>query len=54
MKLASCRIPIVSNLVLKGSHTVLITYSFILVIRVPGYRFRGPGSIPGATRFSEK
>jgi hypothetical protein len=22
--------------------------------RVPGYRFRGPGSIPGATRFSEK
>jgi hypothetical protein len=22
-----------------------------LVIRVPGYRFRGPGSIPGATRF---
>jgi hypothetical protein len=25
-----------------------------LVIRVPGYRSRGPGSIPGATRFSEK
>jgi hypothetical protein len=25
-----------------------------LVVRVPGYRFRGPGSIPGATRFSEK
>jgi hypothetical protein len=25
-----------------------------LVIRVPGYRFRGPGSIPSATRFSEK
>jgi hypothetical protein len=24
------------------------------VIRGPGYRFRGPGSIPGATRFSEK
>jgi hypothetical protein len=23
-------------------------------IRVLGYRFRGPGSIPGATRFSEK
>jgi hypothetical protein len=21
-----------------------------LVVRVPGYRFRGPGSIPGATR----
>jgi hypothetical protein len=25
-----------------------------LVIRVPGYRSRGPGSIPDATRFSEK
>jgi hypothetical protein len=24
------------------------------VVRVPGYRYRGPGSIPGATRFSEK
>jgi hypothetical protein len=25
-----------------------------LVVRVPGYRYGGPGSIPGATRFSEK
>jgi hypothetical protein len=25
-----------------------------LVVRVPGYRSRGPGSISGATRFSEK
>jgi hypothetical protein len=25
-----------------------------LVVRVPGYRSRGPGSIHGATRFSEK
>jgi hypothetical protein len=25
-----------------------------LVVRVPGYRSRGPGSIPGSTRFSEK
>jgi hypothetical protein len=25
-----------------------------LVVRVPGYRSRGPSSIPGATRFSEK
>jgi hypothetical protein len=25
-----------------------------LVVRVPGYRSRGPGSIPGATRFCEK
>jgi hypothetical protein len=25
-----------------------------LVATVPGYRFRGPGSIPGATRLSEK
>jgi hypothetical protein len=26
----------------------------VLVVRVPGYRSRGPGSIPCATRFSEK
>jgi hypothetical protein len=25
-----------------------------LVVRVPGYRSRGPGSIPDATRFPEK
>jgi hypothetical protein len=25
-----------------------------LVVRVPGYRSRGPGSIPGATTFSVK
>jgi hypothetical protein len=25
-----------------------------LVVRVPGYKSRGPGSIPGTTRFSEK
>jgi hypothetical protein len=25
-----------------------------LVVRVPGYRSKGPGSIPGAIRFSEK
>jgi hypothetical protein len=25
-----------------------------LVVRVPGYRSRGPGSIPGTTKFSEK
>jgi hypothetical protein len=25
-----------------------------LVFRIPGYRSRGPGSIPGATKFSEK
>jgi hypothetical protein len=27
---------------------------YSLVIRVPDYKSRGPGSIPGATRFSEK
>jgi hypothetical protein len=25
-----------------------------LVVRVPGYRYRVPGMIPGATRFSEQ
>jgi hypothetical protein len=36
--------------------SVLIYHDRIcdLVVRVPGYRSRGPGSIPGVTRFSEK
>jgi hypothetical protein len=25
-----------------------------LVVRVPGYRSRGPGSVPGTARFTEK
>jgi hypothetical protein len=25
-----------------------------LAVKVSGYKYRGPGSIPGATRFSEK
>jgi hypothetical protein len=29
-------------------------FAFDLVVRVPGYRPRGLGSIPCATRFSEK
>jgi hypothetical protein len=33
---------------------LLIVFACGLVVRVPGYRSRGPGSIPGATRFSEK
>jgi hypothetical protein len=32
----------------------ITTFANNLVVRVPGYRSRGPGSIPGATRFSEK
>jgi hypothetical protein len=31
-----------------------ISYLCGLVVRVPGYRSRGPGSIPGSTGFSEK
>jgi hypothetical protein len=31
-----------------------VEYLYGLVVRVPGYRSRGPGSIPGATRLSEK
>jgi hypothetical protein len=35
---------------------VLLTFDHLcgLVGRVPGYRSRGPGSIPGTTRFPEK
>jgi hypothetical protein len=32
------------------SHDLL----YDLVVRVPDYRSRGPGSIPGATRFCDK
>jgi hypothetical protein len=35
-------------------YTYLNTLLCGLVVRVPGYRSRGLGSIPGATRFSEK
>jgi hypothetical protein len=31
--------------------TAIALYNCGLVVRVPGYRSRGPGSIPGATRF---
>jgi hypothetical protein len=30
------------------------TYSLGLVFRILGYRSRGPDSVPGTTRFSEK
>jgi hypothetical protein len=35
-------------------HTLTFDRLCGLVVRVPGYRSRGPGSIPDATRFSEK
>jgi hypothetical protein len=37
--------------------TMVFVFSFCLrglVVIVPGYRSRGPSSIPGATAFSEK
>jgi hypothetical protein len=43
------------NIIIIISIIIIITDSLCgLVVRVPGYRFRGPGSIPGATTFSEK
>jgi hypothetical protein len=36
------------------SHYIVYDCLCGIVVRVVGYRFRGPGSIPGATRFSEK
>jgi hypothetical protein len=35
-------------------HIILLGRPCGPVVRVTGYRFRGPGSIPGATKFSEK
>jgi hypothetical protein len=49
-----------ADLLLETSVTAVHRYKLIqdrlcgLVIRVRGYRSRGPGSIPGATRFSEE
>jgi hypothetical protein len=36
------------------SSKMYFIYIYGLVVRVSDYRSRGPGSIPGATRFSEK
>jgi hypothetical protein len=39
---------------LLRNNCVVMDHLCDLVVRAPGYRSRGPGSIPGATRFSEK
>jgi hypothetical protein len=39
---------------LQGVMHTIIAASCGLVVRVPGYISRDPGSIPGAARFSEK
>jgi hypothetical protein len=41
----------INNLISKS---VVVDRLYGLVVRVPAYRSRGTGSIPGATRFSEK
>jgi hypothetical protein len=40
--------------ILKTNKWISVDSLCGLVVRVPGYRSRGQGSIPGATRFSEK
>jgi hypothetical protein len=40
--------------IIISSSIIIIDRLCDLVVRVPGYRSRGPGSIPCATRFSEK
>jgi hypothetical protein len=34
--------------------TIKSKYIFLTTVGVPGYRSRGPGTILGATKFSEK
>jgi hypothetical protein len=46
----SCRLTLFKKVLLDYEKDRL----FGLLVRVPGYRYRGPGSIPGATRFSGK
>jgi hypothetical protein len=63
----NCRIPVAAFITVKRRSAVIkfmkavIYLTFViddrlcaLVVRVPGYRSRGPGSIPNATKFSEK
>jgi hypothetical protein len=44
------------TLILSEIICLIINYAGLygVVVRVLGYRSRGPGSIPGTTRFSEK
>jgi hypothetical protein len=52
------KIPTIIFKILKFEFNILNSIMFDrlcgLVVRVSGYRSRGPGSIPGPTRFSEK
>jgi hypothetical protein len=51
-----CKIVLGRSLLLSLETKLLVQSVYRLcglVVRVPGYRTRGPGSIPGATRFSE-
>jgi hypothetical protein len=50
-----------TSLLSGGSRIIIIIIIIIIIdrlcgsmVRVPDYRSRGPGSIPGSTRFSEK
>jgi hypothetical protein len=43
-----------SEYTLYGTYTTIVDHLCGLVVRVPGYRSRGLGSIPGVTTFSEK
>jgi hypothetical protein len=56
LKLSSCD-AFIYNTLCSIIFKLAVTYRGCLcgqVVRVPGYRSRGPGSIPGSTRFSEK
>jgi hypothetical protein len=44
----------VKHCCIKDRRIHLYLYFCGLVVKVPDYRSRGPGSIPGTTRFSEK
>jgi hypothetical protein len=46
---STSELPVVMNLSVGGNDGLCG-----LVVSIPGYRSRGPGSIHGVTRFSEK
>jgi hypothetical protein len=41
-------------IIISSSSSSSSDHLCVIVVRVPGYRSRGPGSIPGATGFSKK
>jgi hypothetical protein len=52
--LIACDIVFYSSVYISARVRACVRACVCVCVRVPGHTSRGPGSIPGATRFSEK